>query len=41
MGDITAKIKTTGLEKFELYHYGWNIWNHFRVVQQPDTAQWE
>jgi hypothetical protein len=40
MGDIPAKINTTGLEKFELYHYGWNIWNHFRVVQQPETAQW-
>jgi hypothetical protein len=40
MGDIPARINTTGLEKFELYHYGWNIWNHFRVVQQPETAQW-
>ncbi len=40
MGDIPAKINTTGLEKFELYHYGWNIWNHFRIAQQPETAQW-
>ena len=40
MGDIPARINTIGLEKFELYHYGWNIWNHFRVVQQPETAQW-
>ncbi len=40
MGDIPQKINTVGLKKFELYHYGWNIWNHFRVVQQPETAQW-
>lgn len=39
LGDIQQKINMTGLEKFELYHYCWNIWNHFRIAQQPETAQ--
>lgn len=40
MGDISQKIKTTGPDTFDLCHYGWNIWHHFRIVQQPETAQW-
>ncbi|MCC8087777.1 MAG: hypothetical protein LIO79_00670 [Rikenellaceae bacterium] len=38
--DIHQKINTTGLDNFELYHYGWNIWNHFDVMLQPETADW-
>ncbi|MCC8089357.1 MAG: hypothetical protein LIO79_08890 [Rikenellaceae bacterium] len=40
MGNISQKIETSGLDKCDLYHYGWNIWNYFDVVQQPDTADW-
>ncbi|MCD7968775.1 MAG: hypothetical protein LUF87_00250 [Alistipes sp.] len=39
-GDVPQKITTTGLDNFELYHYGWNIWNHFDVMEQPETADW-
>lgn len=38
MGGIPHKIKTAGLDKFELYHYGWNIWNHFDSTEQEETA---
>jgi hypothetical protein len=38
--DIPHKINTTGLDKFELYHYGWNIWNHFDITGQEETADW-
>lgn len=40
MGDIPQKINTQGLDIFELCHYGWNIWNHFRITRQPETADW-
>ena len=41
MGDISQKVKTTGVDQFDLYHYGWNIWNYFdRIVGQPETADW-
>lgn len=41
MGDISQKVSTSGLDNFELYHYGWNIWNHFeKVVGQDKTADW-
>jgi hypothetical protein len=26
------------LSSFDLYHYGWNIWNHFRIRKQDDIA---
>lgn len=37
---VSPKVKTQGIDKFDLCHYGWNIWNHFAVAQQPETAQW-
>lgn len=42
MDNIAYKINTTGLDKFELYHYGWNIWNHFDTPdqRQEETADW-
>lgn len=36
----SPQIKTQGIDKFDLCHYGWNAWNHFAVAQQPETAQW-
>jgi hypothetical protein len=26
------------LSAFDLYHFGWNIWNHFRIRKQDDIA---
>ncbi|GAB6394245.1 MAG: mobilization protein [Bacteroidales bacterium] len=26
------------LLSFDLYHFGWNIWNHFRIRKQDDIA---
>jgi hypothetical protein len=26
------------LSSFDLYHFGWNIWNHFRIRKQDDIA---
>ena len=40
IGDIPRKIDTVGLDKFELYHYGWNIWNHFDNTGQEEAADW-
>ena len=41
MGDIPQKIKTISIDKFDIYHYGWNIWNHFdKIVGQDKTADW-
>lgn len=39
-GDVPQKITTTGLDNFELYHYGWNIWNHFDNMIQEKTEIW-
>ena len=37
---ISPKIKTQGIDRFELCHYGWNLWNHFGITRQLETAQW-
>lgn len=37
---LSLKIKIAGIDTFDLCHYGWNLWNHFRVAQQPETAAW-
>lgn len=37
---VSPKVKTQGIDKFDLCHYGWNAWNHFAIAQQPETAQW-
>lgn len=32
-------IETTGLSNLDLYHFGWNIWNHFRPIKQEQVAE--
>lgn len=31
-------IITRELSNLDLYHFGWNIWNHFRVTNQDTIA---
>lgn len=31
-----ARVKD--LQNIDLYHFGWNIWNHFRINKQEDIA---
>ncbi len=31
-------VKVKKLSNLDLYHFGWNVWNHFMVVQQDETA---
>jgi hypothetical protein len=31
-------VKVKKLSNLDLYHFGWNVWNHFKVVQQDETA---
>ena len=31
-------VKVKKLSNLDLYHFGWNFWNHFKVVQQDETA---
>ena len=31
-------IKINGLSNLDLYHFGWNIWNHFKVSKQIEVA---
>ncbi len=32
-------IETTGLSNLDLYHFGWNIWNHFRPIKQEEISK--
>ena len=32
-------IITRELSNLDLYHFGWNIWNHFRPIKQEETAK--
>lgn len=32
-------VRVKGLLSSDLYHFGWNIWNHFKVVDQVQTAK--
>jgi hypothetical protein len=32
-------IETTGLSNLDLYHFGWNIWNHFKPVKQEEVSK--
>lgn len=32
-------IRVKGLLSSDLYHFGWNIWNHFKTVDQMQTAK--
>lgn len=31
-------IRVKDLQNIDLYHFGWNIWNHFRINKQEDIA---
>ena len=32
-------INIKGLVALDLFHFGWNIWNHFRVGKQDEISQ--
>ena len=32
-------VQTEELTNLDLYHFGWNIWNHFRPIKQEETAK--
>lgn len=31
-------VRVKNLQNIDLYHFGWNIWNHFRLNKQDDIA---
>lgn len=31
-------VRVKDLQNIDLYHFGWNIWNHFRIDTQDDIA---
>lgn len=31
-------IRVKDLQNIDLYHFGWNIWNHFRINKQEDIV---
>ncbi|WP_291104741.1 MULTISPECIES: hypothetical protein [unclassified Dysgonomonas] len=31
-------VRVKNLQNIDLYHFGWNIWNHFRINTQEDIA---
>ncbi len=31
-------IRVKDLQNVDLFHFGWNIWNHFRINKQDDVA---
>ncbi|MFV0467413.1 MAG: hypothetical protein ACK5MK_00635 [Dysgonomonas sp.] len=31
-------IRVNDLQNIDLYHFGWNLWNHFRINTQGDIA---
>lgn len=35
--DVEA-VRVKDLQNIDLYHFGWNIWNHFRINKQEDIA---
>ena len=32
-------IRTKDLTNLDLYHFGWNIWNHFRPIKQEEISK--
>lgn len=34
----TEPVRVKDLQNIDLYHFGWNIWNHFRINKQEDIA---
>ena len=37
LNNISIYIK--GLTNLDLYHFGWNIWNHFRPIKQEEVSK--
>lgn len=37
---IPAKIPTKDLDTYDLLHFGWNMWKHFKETKQPEVAVW-
>ena len=37
LSHVEPNIK--GLVALDLFHFGWNIWNHFRVGKQDEISQ--
>ena len=35
--DVEA-VRVKDLQNIDLYHFGWNIWNHFRINTQEDIS---
>ncbi|KQT24140.1 hypothetical protein ASG22_08980 [Chryseobacterium sp. Leaf405] len=35
----TILVETKNLSTTDLYHFGWNIWNHFRPIKQERVAE--
>lgn len=31
-------VRVKDLQNIDLYHFGWNIWNHFRINKQDDIV---
>lgn len=36
---INISIYTKDLTNLDLYHFGWNIWNHFRPIKQEEVSK--
>ena len=36
--EITPIKLSDNLNSIDLYHFGWNIWNHFRISKQTEVA---
>nr|WP_317630697.1 hypothetical protein [uncultured Flavobacterium sp.] len=32
-------IKVTDLSNLDLYHFGWNLWNHFKPIKQEEVSK--
>lgn len=39
LGDNLNKITPKGIATIDIYHYGWNIWNHFKCTDQTEIAR--
>ena len=37
--DIVTPVRTNELTNYDLYHFGWNIYNHFKVLNQSQSAE--
>ena len=37
---IKHKISTQKIDTYDILHFGWNMWNHFKETKQPEVAKW-